>query len=117
MLMKELRIHSALRHPGIVRLFAVIEDGKEDNAYASNAPTSPGFVYMLMEYASGGELFDKIGMLEFSSACHRLPVAAAAAADLLASPSAGSRTMRASNPLLLSTAHISCGKLDSLLSA
>ncbi|KAL7749540.1 Chk1 protein kinase [Sorochytrium milnesiophthora] len=68
MLMKELRIHSALHHPGIIRLFAVIEDGKDDaeDAPMPSAPNSGGFVYMLMEYASGGELFDKIGNLKIT---------------------------------------------------
>lgn len=45
-LRKELKIHSALSHPNIIKLFGSSED--ECN------------IYLVMEYAAAGELFDKI---------------------------------------------------------
>ena len=41
-------IHRSLKHPHVVALLDVLEDDQS--------------VYIVMEYASGGELFDKIGL-------------------------------------------------------
>lgn len=46
-LRKETCIHRAMAHPGIIRFFDIFADTK---AY-----------YLVLEYASGGELFDRIG--------------------------------------------------------
>ena len=44
---KEVAIHRVVKHQNIIRLFDYTEDAS--------------FIYILMEYAAGGELFDKIG--------------------------------------------------------
>ncbi|KZT25486.1 Pkinase-domain-containing protein [Neolentinus lepideus HHB14362 ss-1] len=54
MLAKEMRIHSALKHPNVLEFFnAIIVDLTNKHAYV------PG-TYMLIEFAAGGDLFDKI---------------------------------------------------------
>ncbi|KAF8874579.1 CAMK/CAMKL/CHK1 protein kinase [Gymnopilus junonius] len=51
---KEIRVHSALKHPNVLEfLNAVVVDLKHKETYV------PGF-YMLLELAGGGDLFDKI---------------------------------------------------------
>ena len=53
---KEMRVHSALKHTNILEfLNAVVVDLKHQHTY------HPG-IYMLLELAAGGDLFDKIGM-------------------------------------------------------
>ncbi|RUS33052.1 kinase-like domain-containing protein [Jimgerdemannia flammicorona] len=52
MLVKETVIHRALRHENIIRMLDTHEDAS--------------FTYILMEYAAGGELFDKIVHLHLS---------------------------------------------------
>lgn len=55
MLNKEIRIHSAMKHVNILDfLNAVIVEPNEKTKYISG-------IYMLLELASGGDLFDKIG--------------------------------------------------------
>lgn len=55
MIDKEMRIHSALKHENVLEfLNAVVVDLKHAHIY------SPG-IYMLLELAAGGDLFDKIG--------------------------------------------------------
>lgn len=55
MLEREVRIHSALTHANVIAFInAVVVDGKRPSAFV------PG-VYMLLELAAGGDLFDKIG--------------------------------------------------------
>ena len=59
MLEREVRIHSALTHGNVIAFInAVVVDGKRPSAFV------PG-VYMLLELAAGGDLFDKIGELNF----------------------------------------------------
>ncbi|TFK47430.1 Pkinase-domain-containing protein [Heliocybe sulcata] len=54
MLDKEMRIHAALKHPNVLEFFnAIIVDLTNRHQYV------PG-TYMLMEFAAGGDLFDKI---------------------------------------------------------
>lgn len=55
MLEREVRIHGALKHENIIKFLdaAVVDVNKR-------SPYMPG-VYMLMELAAGGDLFDKIG--------------------------------------------------------
>ena len=56
-----MRVHSALKHEHVLEfLNAVIVDLKHRETYI------PG-IYMLLEFAGGGDLFDKIGMLTFIS--------------------------------------------------
>jgi 5'-AMP-activated protein kinase catalytic alpha subunit len=43
---RELKIMKKLRHPFVVQLYEIIETPKE--------------LYLIMEYAEGGDLFDKI---------------------------------------------------------
>lgn len=54
---KEMRVHSALKHKNVLEFFSayVVEPGKP-------SPYHPG-IYMLLELAAGGDLFDKIGEL------------------------------------------------------
>ena len=52
---KEMRVHSALKHVNVLEfLNAVVVEPKHRHQYV------PG-IYMLMEFAAGGDLFDKIG--------------------------------------------------------
>lgn len=54
---KEMRVHAALKHVNVLEfLNAVVVEPKHKHHYV------PGF-YMLLEYAAGGDLFDKIGMM------------------------------------------------------
>ena len=54
---KEMRVHAALKHENVLEfLNAVIVDLKHKQTYI------PG-IYMLLEFAGGGDLFDKIGTL------------------------------------------------------
>lgn len=56
-----MRIHSALKHENILEFInAVIVELKHADKYV------PGF-YMLLEFAGGGDLFDKIGMRLFTT--------------------------------------------------
>jgi len=43
---REIHILKLIRHPNIIQLYEIIE--------------TPKFLYLIMEYASGGELFDYI---------------------------------------------------------
>lgn len=71
MLDKEMRVHSALKHTNVLEFLnaVVVEPNKP-------SPYYPG-LYMLLEIAAGGDLFDKIGMeytigrveVEFLSRC------------------------------------------------
>jgi serine/threonine-protein kinase Chk1 len=56
---KEMRVHAALKHRSILEFLtaAVVEPGTE-------SPFIPA-IYMLLEFAAGGDLFDKIGVLTF----------------------------------------------------
>ena len=57
---KEMRIHSQLKHINILEFIdaIIIEAGQPNNPY-------PAGIYMLLELAAGGDLFDKIGALAF----------------------------------------------------
>ena len=56
---KEMRVHSALKHEHVLEfLNAVVVEMKHKTVYI------PG-IYMLVEYAGGGDLFDKIGRVFF----------------------------------------------------
>ena len=57
MLDKEMRVHANLKHRNILEFIKAIR--VEPN---TNSPYYPG-LYMLLEYAAGGDLFDKIGKL------------------------------------------------------
>ena len=51
-----MRVHAALKHEYVLEfLNAVVVDLKHKHTYI------PG-IYMLLEFAGGGDLFDKIGM-------------------------------------------------------
>jgi serine/threonine-protein kinase Chk1 len=52
---KEMRVHSALKHTNVLEFMnAVVVEAKHKHHYVSG-------IYMLLEFASGGDLFDKIG--------------------------------------------------------
>lgn len=52
---KEIRVHSALKHNNVLEFInAVIVEPTHKSKYI------PG-IYMLLEFAAGGDLFDKIG--------------------------------------------------------
>lgn len=61
---KEMRIHSLLKHPNILEFIdaIIIEAGQKNNPY-------PAGIYMLLEMAAGGDLFDKIGASPFVCTC------------------------------------------------
>lgn len=52
---KEMRVHAALKHTNVLEFMTavVVESGTE-------SPYVPA-IYMLLEFAAGGDLFDKIG--------------------------------------------------------
>jgi serine/threonine-protein kinase CHEK1 len=55
MIEKEMQVHSALKHPNVLEFInAVIVEPNGRSRY------HPG-IYMLLELAAGGDLFDKIG--------------------------------------------------------
>jgi serine/threonine-protein kinase Chk1 len=55
-----MRIHAALKHTNVLEFInAVVVEFKHADLYF------PG-IYMLMELAAGGDLFDKIGELQLS---------------------------------------------------
>ena len=56
---KEMRVHAALKHGNILEFLtaAIVEPGTE-------SPFIPA-IYMLLEFAAGGDLFDKIGAPAF----------------------------------------------------
>jgi serine/threonine protein kinase len=56
---KEMRVHAALKHANVLEFLTavVVEPGTE-------SPYVPA-IYMLLEFAAGGDLFDKIGALAF----------------------------------------------------
>jgi serine/threonine-protein kinase Chk1 len=57
---KEMRVHSALKHANVLEFMnAVVVEAKHKHHYV------PG-IYMLLEFASGGDLFDKIGTSFFN---------------------------------------------------
>lgn len=57
-LRKEMKSHSRMQHPNVIEFYnAVIVEPN------SNSPYYPA-VYMLLEMAAGGDLFDKIGRCE-----------------------------------------------------
>ena len=56
MIEKEIQVHSALKHPNVLEFVnAVIVEANGKSRY------HPG-IYMLLELAAGGDLFDKIGI-------------------------------------------------------
>jgi serine/threonine-protein kinase CHEK1 len=63
---KEMRVHTALKHDNVLEFYsAYIVEPKKPSPYY------PG-IYMLLELAAGGDLFDKIGVfqgLATSSCC------------------------------------------------
>jgi serine/threonine-protein kinase Chk1 len=55
---KEMKVHSALKHRNVLEfLNAVVVEHKHRHHYI------PG-IYMLLEFAAGGDLFDKIGKIQ-----------------------------------------------------
>lgn len=56
---KEMRVHAALKHGNVLEFLtaAIVEPDAE-------SPFIPA-IYMLLEFAAGGDLFDKIGALGF----------------------------------------------------
>ncbi len=56
---KEMRVHAALKHENVLEFLtaAIVEPGTE-------SPYIPA-IYMLLEFAAGGDLFDKIGTPSF----------------------------------------------------
>jgi serine/threonine protein kinase len=56
MIEKEMQVHSALKHPNVLAFInAVVVEANGRSRY------HPG-IYMLLELAAGGDLFDKIGI-------------------------------------------------------
>lgn len=56
MIEKEMQVHSALKHPNVLEFMnAVVVEANGRSRY------HPG-IYMLLELAAGGDLFDKIGI-------------------------------------------------------
>lgn len=53
---KETYIHKLLRHPNIIRFYAMREELHKN--------------YIFLEYAAGGELFNRIGKFLSSLCCH-----------------------------------------------
>jgi serine/threonine-protein kinase Chk1 len=52
---KEMRVHAALKHANVLEfLTAVVVESGIDSPYVPA-------IYMLLEFAAGGDLFDKIG--------------------------------------------------------
>lgn len=67
---KEIQVHHSLKHPNVLDFVgAVIVEPDQDLKYI------PG-VYMLLELAAGGDLFDKIGMwcISLYDSVHRMPL-------------------------------------------
>lgn len=56
---KEMRVHAALKHKNILEFLTavIVEPG-------TGSPYVPA-IYMLLEFAAAGDLFDKIGTLPF----------------------------------------------------
>jgi len=56
---KEMRVHAALKHTNVLEFLTavVVEPG-------TGSPYVPA-IYMLLEFAAAGDLFDKIGTLAF----------------------------------------------------
>jgi len=56
---KEMRVHAALKHVNVLEFLTavIVEPGTE-------SPYVPA-IYMLLEFAAAGDLFDKIGTLAF----------------------------------------------------
>jgi serine/threonine-protein kinase CHEK1 len=56
---KEMRVHAALKQENVLEFLtaAIVEPGTE-------SPYIPA-IYMLLEFAAGGDLFDKIGSPSF----------------------------------------------------
>jgi serine/threonine-protein kinase Chk1 len=56
---KEMRVHAALKHGNVLEFLTavIVEPGTE-------SPYIPA-IYMLLEFAAGGDLFDKIGASGF----------------------------------------------------
>jgi serine/threonine-protein kinase Chk1 len=56
---KEMRVHTALKHENVLEFLTavIVEPGTE-------SPYIPA-IYMLLEFAAGGDLFDKIGVFAF----------------------------------------------------
>lgn len=59
-LFKEIKVHSQLKHPHVLDFMA--SETYEDDEQTAAKGVIPA-VYMLLELAGGGDLFDKIGML------------------------------------------------------
>ena len=55
---KEMRVHTALKHDNVLEFYSayIVEPNKP-------SPYHPG-IYMLLEMAAGGDLFDKIGVYD-----------------------------------------------------
>lgn len=56
---KEMRVHAALKHSNVLEFINAVIVEPDDKT-----PWHPG-VYMLLEFAAGGDLFDKIGYYFF----------------------------------------------------
>jgi serine/threonine-protein kinase CHEK1 len=56
---KEMRVHAALKHENVLEFLTavIVESG-------TSSPYIPA-IYMLLEFAAGGDLFDKIGVPSF----------------------------------------------------
>lgn len=54
-LRKEMKSHSRMHHPNVIEFYnaVIVEPGSSSSYYPA--------VYMLLEMAAGGDLFDKIG--------------------------------------------------------
>jgi serine/threonine-protein kinase Chk1 len=63
MIEKEMQVHAALKHPNVLEFInAIIVEANGKARY------HPG-IYMLLELAAGGDLFDKIGILLLHHQC------------------------------------------------
>lgn len=64
---KEMRVHAALKHSNVLEFINAVIVEPDDKT-----PWHPG-VYMLLEFAAGGDLFDKIGDYWFNLRSYSLP--------------------------------------------
>ena len=63
-IMREVRVHETLKHPNILELLSHEGDDRRHGSRQDWNGVGPSY-YIVMEYAINGDLFDRIGALEF----------------------------------------------------